>query len=127
MQETWVGLAFLVLGLGGVAIATVGLLGLLGRLPRNFWAGIRLPATMKSDETWRRAHQSGGPMLLFGGIAGASMALAFVPFAFAGKVGALALILVGMAAGGILLGSVFSSLMTAVNAANSVPDPEPHP
>ncbi|MFN0146330.1 MAG: SdpI family protein [Dehalococcoidia bacterium] len=126
-MDVVVGLAFLIIGLGGVAISTVGLLGLLGRLPRNYWAGIRLPATTKSEEAWRRAHQSGGPMLLFGGVAVASIALAFAPFAFFGKVGPAALLFVGLATVGILLGSVFSSLTTALNAANAVPDAQPQP
>ena len=51
-----------------MVIARIGWLGVKGRLPRQHWAGIRLPSTMRSDETWRAAHVAGGPWLVAGGL-----------------------------------------------------------
>lgn len=52
----------------GVVIARVGWAGAKGRLPRQHWAGIRLPSTMRSDETWRVAHLAGGPWMFAAGV-----------------------------------------------------------
>lgn len=47
-------------------------LGSQRRLPRNGWAGIRVPATKRSDRAWEAAHVvSAGPV----GISGAILAL----------------------------------------------------
>ena len=68
MRSAWsLGLLWLVVG---VVIARIGWLGVKGRLPRQHWAGIRLPSTMRSDETWRAAHRAGGPWLVAGGLVG---------------------------------------------------------
>jgi uncharacterized membrane protein len=54
--------------MSGAVIALVGVAGVRGRLPRQHWAGIRLPSTMRSDEAWAAAHRAGGPWLVAGGV-----------------------------------------------------------
>lgn len=48
----------IVLIAGGAIVAFMALLGRDGRLPRNRWAGIRLPSTMRSDKAWYAAHKA---------------------------------------------------------------------
>jgi uncharacterized membrane protein len=79
-------LAFLLLFLASAGLASLGVLGLLGRLPRNSWAGIRLPYTMASDERWYDTHRGAGPILVFGGVAIAAVNLSFLPFAIFGRI-----------------------------------------
>ncbi len=81
-----VALVLLVTLIGGATMASVGLLGLLGRLSPNSLAGIRTAYTRASDENWYAVHRFGGPLLLFGGIPVVSVSLALLPFAAAGKV-----------------------------------------
>ncbi|GAC1422464.1 MAG: SdpI family protein [Ktedonobacteraceae bacterium] len=50
----------------------------LGKLQRNFWAGIRTPWTLSSDITWERTHRLGG--WLFVGVGVLGIITAFVPF-----------------------------------------------
>lgn len=40
---------------------SVGVLGLVGRLPRNRWVGLRADETMRSAETFRIANRIAGP------------------------------------------------------------------
>ena len=80
----WVALA--VVALLGILMVVVGWMGLIGNLPRNHIAGIRTPFTQSSDEAWKATHRAGAPYLIFGGVAAAMVALAFLPFAAAGKV-----------------------------------------
>ncbi|GBD23026.1 hypothetical protein HRbin29_00677 [bacterium HR29] len=54
-------------GMGGSAMVAVGAAGARGRLPRNRWAGIRLPSTMASDAAWEAAHRAAGPMMAASG------------------------------------------------------------
>ena len=49
----------------------------LGRLRRNFWAGIRTPWTLASDTVWERTHRLGGWLFVVGGFLGVIMS--FVP------------------------------------------------
>lgn len=59
---------------GGVTIALAGLvvigvaaLGWRGRLPRNFFAGVRTPGTLRSDEAFRTANRVAAPLQVAGG------------------------------------------------------------
>lgn len=80
----WV--VFLVLTLAGVALTVVGLMGLLGKLAPNSFAGIRTQYTRSSPERWYATHRAASPYLVFGGVAVLSAGLAFLPFAIAGRV-----------------------------------------
>ena len=55
--------------------------GLLGKVERNFWMGIRTPWTLASDAVWKATHESAGKLWLFAGIVGAILAMIGVPFA----------------------------------------------
>lgn len=55
--------AGVVLVASGVAIVVVGRMGRQGRLPRQHWAGIRTPSTMRSNDAWLAAHRTGGPLM----------------------------------------------------------------
>ena len=77
--------ALLVATVGAAVVTLVGWLGLVGKLPRNGWAGIRTPYTMSSNERWNATHRAGGAVMLLGSIAALAAGLAFLPFALAGK------------------------------------------
>ncbi|MFJ6675358.1 SdpI family protein [Actinosynnema sp. NPDC091369] len=71
----------LVLGFGGLVVGLVGYLGLTERLPRNRFAGLRTPATMRSEEAFRAANKAAGPPTIVGGAIGVVGAVVawFVP------------------------------------------------
>ncbi|MCE6999351.1 SdpI family protein [Saccharothrix sp. S26] len=71
----------LVLGFGGLVVGLVGYLGLTERLPRNRFVGLRTPATMRSDATFRAANKAAGPPTIIGGVIGVVGAVVawFVP------------------------------------------------
>ncbi len=86
--------------LAGSLFVALGVLGLLERLPPNPFAGIRTPYTHASPENWYRTHRAAAPLLIFGGVAVTMAALAFLPFALAGKLsdGLIAVIVIVFAA-----------------------------
>ncbi|QNG20712.1 SdpI family protein [Rhodococcus triatomae] len=47
-----------------LAVAGVAVAGLTERLPRNRWAGVRTPATLRDDQTFALANRIAGPTLL---------------------------------------------------------------
>ena len=49
----------------------------LGKLQRNFWAGIRTPWTLASDVVWERTHRLGGWLFVGAGVVG--IVTAFIP------------------------------------------------
>lgn len=95
-----------ILVLAGVALLSVGVLGWRGLLPRNRFAGVRTPASLRSDAAFAAANRVAAPpvlaaaaVCLTGGVvcfAATGIALAVV----AGVTGAGTLLLV--LAGGIL-------------------------
>jgi uncharacterized membrane protein len=65
----------------GIVVWLVGWAGSSGRLPRNHWAGVRLPSVMASDEAWFAAHKVAGPWLQGGGALTAMIGLLLLVFA----------------------------------------------
>lgn len=90
----WVGIV--VFFVASLMVAEVGRRGAAGTLPRNHIAGIRVPSTMRDDESWNRAHRAGGPAMFATGVAGAVLA---------GVAGAVGLVLGEDAAGSVLGGA----------------------
>ena len=43
-------------GLAGLIVVALGRMAAEGRLPRNVFAGIRIPSTLRSDDSWRAGH-----------------------------------------------------------------------
>ncbi len=79
----------------GAALLTVGLLGWRGRLPRNRFAGIRTPATLRSDTAFAAANRvAAPPVLAAGAICATAGALAL------GADGALLTVIVAVAGAG---------------------------
>jgi hypothetical protein len=104
----------------GLVVASVGVLGFLERLPRNRFGGVRTPATLRDDETFRVGNKVAGlPIAVAGviGIAGGGIALAMTGTATIIVTSVIALLgtLVIAGAGGVL----------GHRAAEAVPEPEP--
>jgi uncharacterized membrane protein len=85
--------------LSGLVITTVGLLGLLERLPRNRFFGVRTTATLRDDGTFRLANKIAGlPTLVAGLVAGLTGLAAYsggVLIAVLGLLGMLAITIGG--------------------------------
>lgn len=47
-----------------LAVGVVAVASLSGRLPRNRWAGVRTPASMRNDATFALANKVAGPTML---------------------------------------------------------------
>jgi hypothetical protein len=108
-------IAAIVLFVLAVALAGVAVAGFTEHLPRNRWAGVRTPDTLRDDETFALANRVAAPTLL----AGAAMLVL-------GGLGALAL--GGVVGGVIAAGGVVAAAVTAAaggslgaRAAASVP------
>jgi hypothetical protein len=100
----------------GVGIGVVGLLGLLERLPRNRFGGVRTPATLRSDETFRVANKIGGLPISVAGLVGIvsgvlGLVTGLIVVTIVGFVGMAAIAV----AGGVL----------AHRAAEAMPEPAP--
>lgn len=80
----WVG--FLAVTIGGGVLLTIGILGLVGKLPPNHFAGIRTQYTMSSPDVWYAVHRAGSPVMVLCGVAVVSVGLAFLPFAITGNI-----------------------------------------
>jgi uncharacterized membrane protein len=79
----------------GAALLTVGLLGWRRQLPRNRFAGIRTPATLRSEAAFIAANHVAAPLVLAAGaISAAGGALAF------GTGGPALAVIVGVAGAG---------------------------
>lgn len=94
------------LAVAGVALLSVGVLGWRGLLPRNRVAGVRTPASLRSDAAFRAANRVAAPPIVAAGVVCATGgALCFaatgaVLAVVAGITGASTLLLV--VAGGVL-------------------------
>ena len=97
-----------VLAAAGSLVAFIGRLGRQGRLPRQHWAGIRTPSTMRSDDAWRVAHRAGGLAMEVAGWIAAALGLLSVVLAPADLIGpeALPLVAAGVLLVGVSIGGV---------------------
>jgi uncharacterized membrane protein len=89
---------------GGLVVA-VGVLGRLGRLPRNRLAGVRTSATLRSDRAFEVGNRAAGPATMLGG--GAAMVSGLIGLFLPGR----------DAAGCVLVGAV---VMVALAVAGAV-------
>ncbi|MEO0731407.1 MAG: SdpI family protein [Bacteroidota bacterium] len=59
-------------GLGGLAVLLGLFFAALGNylpvIPKNYFIGIRIPPTLKSDYKWRKTHRYAGPWFMGGGL-----------------------------------------------------------
>ena len=54
-------------GLAGLIVVALGRMAAKGRLPRNVFAGIRIPSTLRSDDSWRAGHLAAASALTAAG------------------------------------------------------------
>ncbi len=57
----------------GVLFAVIG--GVMGKVTRNFFAGIRTPWTLASEEVWNRTHRLGSKIFMAAGLVAVAAAL----------------------------------------------------
>lgn len=95
--------------------AVVGVAGLVGRLPRNRWVGVRTDETMRSETAFTVANRVAAPGLLAGA---AILVLAAVVAIGVGGYWSIVVTVVGLLAAGFLLGLVSAY---GVRAAAAVP------
>ena len=55
-------------GFSGLVVVALGRLAAAGKLPRNLFAGIRIPSTLSSDEAWQAGHQAAVSALTVAGL-----------------------------------------------------------
>lgn len=68
----------------------------MGKLRRNFWAGIRTPWTITNETVWERTHRFGGWLFVIGGLV--DVVLSFIPSVrFYGVLGVVLLMAFGSA------------------------------
>lgn len=108
----------LILLIAGLAVAYVGVRGLRGSLPRNRFAGVRTPASMRDDDTFRIANQVAGAPVIGGGVL-AVLCAATIP---AMPTTAAVITVTVIAAVGLLL-LVGAGGVLGHRAASAVPEP----
>ena len=105
----------LVMIAAGAAVLYVARLGAEGRLHRNYWAGIRFPSTLRSDEAWQAAHLAAAPSLRW---AGESALIGGIVGTVALVLGSPAVFVVALLAGAIgLIAFALASTVVGVKAA----------
>lgn len=111
------GLLGVVLLVVGAALVTVGLLGWRRQLPRNRFAGIRTPATLRSEAAFIAANRvAAPPVLAAGAVCAIGGALAF------GTVGTALPVIVGVAGAGAV-GLLLAGGLLGHRMATAVPPP----
>lgn len=103
----------------GLVITVVGTLGFLERLPRNRFGGVRTPATLRDDETFRVGNKVAGlPVMVGGGVGvvGGAVGLTLT--------GAAALVVALVALAGLAVIATAGGVL-GHRAAEAVPEPRP--
>jgi uncharacterized membrane protein len=118
--------AFALLGVvllvAGGALFTVGLLGWRQRLPRNRFAGVRTPATLRSEAAFIAANRVAAPPVLAAGaicVAGGALAFGTATPALAVIAGVAGAGAVGLLLAGGLLGHRVATKMSPPEASCS--------
>jgi uncharacterized membrane protein len=65
--------------IGGLCLFFAAMGGVLGRVPRNFYVGVRTPWTLANEEVWERTHKLAGALFMAGGGVGLLVALLNLP------------------------------------------------
>ena len=68
----------IIVAVAGVLVSATGILGWLGRLPRDTVAGVRTPATRRSERAFVESNKAAAPLVITGGmvaVAGGVLAL----------------------------------------------------
>ncbi|NLG55619.1 MAG: SdpI family protein [Rhodococcus sp.] len=101
-----------------IVVAGVAVAGLTQRLPRNRWAGVRTPATLRDDETFALANRVAGPTLL--ATAGLFVMGGLGALIIGGPLGA------GVAVGAVIVGALTAGAggMLGAKAAAALPTPD---
>ncbi|MGH3901083.1 MAG: SdpI family protein [Pseudonocardiaceae bacterium] len=108
-----------ILLIAGGALLTVGLLGWRQRLPRNRFAGVRTPATLRSKAAFIAANRvAAPPVLAAGAVCAAGGVLAF------GTGGPALAVIVGVAGAGTI-GLLIAGGLLGHRAATAIPPPPP--
>jgi len=106
-----------VLLVAAAALVTIGLLGWRQRLPRNRFAGIRTPATLRSEAAFSTANRVAAPPVVAAGVVCAvGGALAF------GTAGPALLVIVGVAGAGAI-GLLLAGGLLGHRVAAAMPPP----
>jgi uncharacterized membrane protein len=100
----------------GALVTASGVLGWLERLPRNRLAGIRTPATMRSDRAFVAGNRAAGPATTAGGLAAAIAGVLALVLPDQERTGCL---LVGVL---VMLGLVVAGAIQATSAAGRTDD-----
>lgn len=85
--------------LAGLALLAVAVLGARSRLPRNRWAGVRTPATLRSDAAFAVAHRVAAAPLA----AAAAVSVACGAVLLAGATGLLGWVLLAVSVVGMFV------------------------
>ncbi len=107
------------LALAAVALGVVARLAAADRLPRNGFAGIRIPSTMRSDSAWRAGHRAALPLLRLSAVTTAAACLVAAGFAVAHHPDAATAAL--LAGCGVLLAVLLAATVVAGRAARQAP------
>jgi uncharacterized membrane protein len=109
-----------VMTVGGLIVAYVGHRARRGTLPRNRWAGIRLPSTMRDDRSWDAAHRPGGAPMLVAGLVAAALGFLGIVLGLTTGDGAAAMAM--LAAAAVLLIGVLWSCAVGLRAVRVLRD-----
>ncbi|CRK60687.1 hypothetical protein [Alloactinosynnema sp. L-07] len=104
----------------GLPLLAVGFLGLTERLPRNRFGGVRTPATLRSDESFRLGNKVAGLPTMVAGVVGVLGGVAGL--AMPSGSGALMVALIATVG---LLAITLGAGVLGHRAATAVPEPAP--